>query len=183
MSRELGIRGQRRETRDQRPETRDQKPGTNDVKPNTQNPKPKADHAACARAWQGLQVAHDRVARRLTSELGRQCGLTISDFDVLLHLRLHQDEEMRMQDLGGVILLSQPALSRLVARLVGRGLVERSPAADDGRAVLLHLTVAGVELADRAIEVHAQLVEEVLTSRLSEREQDSLVRVLSRIAG
>jgi len=152
------------------------------MRPKTQDPKPKTHNPACARAWQVLRLAHDRVARRLTSELGRQCDLTISDFDVLLHLRLHDSEEVRMQDLGGVVLLSQPALSRLVARLVERDLVVRTPAADDGRAVRVHLTETGRELADRAIDVHAQSVEEVLISRLTEREQDTLLTTLNRIS-
>jgi DNA-binding MarR family transcriptional regulator len=148
----------------------------------TQNPKPKTQNPNCVRAWQVLRLAHDRVARRLTSELDRQCDLTISDFDVLLHLRLHDEREVRMQDLSGVVLLSQPALSRLVARLVERNLIERSHSADDGRAVLIQLTAAGQELADRAIEVHTRSVEEELISRLSEREQDMLLNALNRIS-
>jgi DNA-binding MarR family transcriptional regulator len=185
------VRVQGLDSEDQRPETRVPRPETRDVRPEgveqhmprriTENRKPKTENPNCARAWQVLRLAHDRVARRLTSELGRQCDLTISDFDVLLHLRLHDEQEVRMQDLSGAVLLSQPALSRLVSRLVERELIERSHAADDGRAVLILLTSAGRELADRAIEVHTRSVEEELVSRLSECEQQTLLAALNRI--
>ena len=121
------------------------------------------DPAACARAWQVLRMAHEQVARRLTAELGRLCNLSISEFDVLLCMRLRMEPETRMQDLLDAVVLSQPALSRLVARLAERGLVERTPAEDDGRAVLVRLTRTGMETAGHAMQVHAQAVRDTLT--------------------
>jgi DNA-binding MarR family transcriptional regulator len=117
----------------------------------TKDQSPKTKDHDCARAWQALRLAHDRVERQLTTELGQQCGLAISDFDVLLYLQLHDGEEIRMHDLTDAVLLSQPALSRLVARLVERDLLERSTAADDGRAIIVCLTAQGREVAARAV--------------------------------
>jgi DNA-binding MarR family transcriptional regulator len=147
----------------------------------TQNQKPETQNPECARAWQALRLAHDRVARRLTADLGRHCGLAISDFDVLLHLRLHEGEDVRMHDLTGTILLSQPALSRLVGRLAERGLVARSGAADDGRAIVVSLTDQGRAVADRAMQVHADAVHDALISHLTDREQATLLQTLTRI--
>ena len=147
----------------------------------TENQRPKSSDHACARAWQALRLAHDRVERQLTTELGRHSGLTISDFAVLLHLHLHDGEEVRMHDLTEAVLLSQPALSRLVARLVERGLLERSGAADDGRAIIVCLTDQGRGLAARAVQVHTAAVHDVLTSRLTDREHDTLLETLTRI--
>ena len=157
----------KRKTKDQRPKTKDQR-------------RESQDHS-CARAWQALRLAHDRVERRLTSELGQQCGLAISDFDVLLYLHLHGGEEVRMHDLTDAVLLSQPALSRLVARLVERDLLERSPAADDGRAIIVCLTDQGREVAARAVQIHIAAVHDILTNRLTDREQDTLLQTLTRI--
>ena len=159
----------KRKAKDKKRKTKDQLPET-------------IDHA-CAAAWQALRLAHDRVERQLTTELGQHCSLAISDFDVLLHLHLHGDEEVRMHDLTEAILLSQPALSRLVARLVERGLVERTPAGDDGRAIVVCLTDQGREVAERAVQVHTAAVHDVLTSRLTNREQDTLFQTLTRITG
>lgn len=126
-------------------------------------------------------MAHEQVAGKLTAELGRHCNLSISEFDVLLHLRLHAAEETRIQDLRSSVALSQPALSRLVARLADRGLLERVPADDDGRAVIVRLTAAGEDIAGRAMQVHAGAVHASLTGRISGRDQEHLLRSLARI--
>ena len=139
------------------------------------------DVAACARAWQTLRLAHDRVAQRLGAELARECALAINEFDVLLHLRSRAPEPVRISALLEAVSLSQPALSRLVARLEARGLLARSEAEGDGRAVVVHLSDAGSALIDRAIEIHARAVHETLTGKLSDTERASLLRTLRRI--
>ena len=139
------------------------------------------DVAACARAWQTLRTAHDRVAQRLGAELARECALTINEFDVLLYLRSHADEAVRIGALQEAVSLSQPALSRLVARLAGRGLLARSGAKEDGRAAVVCLTETGSALLDRAMHIHARVVHETLTGKFSGREQATLLRTLSQI--
>ena len=86
-----------------------------------------------------------------------------------------------MNDLTEAVLLSQPALSRLVARLVERDLLVRSSAADDGRAIIVCLTDQGRDVAARAVQVHTAAVHDILTSRLTDREQDTLLHTLTRI--
>ena len=139
------------------------------------------DSAACTLAWQTLRLAHDRVAARLGAALADECGLAINEFDVLLYLRTHADEEVRTGALLDAVALSQPALSRLVARLEARGLLTRSPATDDGRATIVCLTASGAALLDRAIAVHTRTVHETLTSKVSPAERESLLRTLSQI--
>jgi DNA-binding MarR family transcriptional regulator len=109
------------------------------------------DVAACARAWQTLRLAHDRVANRLGTALAAECGLAINEFDVLLYLHLHDQEAVRLGALLEAVPLSQPALSRLVGRLEERGLVARAGAADDRRATVVGLTDPGRALIARAI--------------------------------
>ncbi len=140
------------------------------------------DAVACSRAWQTLRMAHDRVARRLGTRLARGCALAINEFDALLYVRSHPDDGVRLGALREAVPLSQPALSRLVARLAERGLLTRSEAADDGRATVIRLTDAGGALLDRAITVHAQAVHEALTSKFSDAEQAALLHTLNRIS-
>lgn len=141
------------------------------------------DFIACTRAWQELRQAHDRVERRLTADLARECALAINDVDALLYLRTHAAQPVRCADLREAVPLSQPALSRLVSRLAERGLVAKSEAPDDGRAALVRLTATGSALLDRAAEVHARAVHETLTSRFSAEEQAVLLKTLSQIDG
>ncbi len=139
------------------------------------------DVAACARAWQTLRMAHDRVRQRLSAALAGECALALNEFDVLLYLRLHENETVRISALSDTVPLSQPALSRLVARLEERGLLARSQAADDRRATVVRLTKAGIALIDRAVDVHARAVHETLTSKFSAAEQSALLQTLSQI--
>ena len=137
--------------------------------------------AVCTLAWQTLRLAHDRVAQRLGMELSRECALAINEFDVLLSLRSHAPGEVRIGALLEAVALSQPALSRLVARLDARGLLARSGAEGDGRAVAVCLTATGTALVDRAIVIHARVVHETLTGKFSETERAALLRTLQQI--
>ena len=143
-----------------------------------------AEHHAiseCALAWQTLRMAHDRVAQRLGAELAGACGLAINEFDVLLFLRSHAHEQVRIGALLDAVPLSQPALSRLVARLEARGLLTRREAEDDARAVVVCLTDTGTALIDRALVIHARVVHETLIGKLPETERTALLRTLSQI--
>ena len=139
------------------------------------------DITACAHAWQTLRMAHDRVAQRLGAELAHACGLALNEFDVLLYLRTHEREEVRLSSLMVAVSLSQPALSRLVARLEERGLLVRSKNEEDGRAVVVCLTSSATTLIEKAIDIHAQVVRETLTSKFSAAEQAALLKTLSRV--
>ncbi len=137
--------------------------------------------STCALAWQTLRMAHDRVAQRLSAELSRECALALNEFDVLLYLRARAHEEVRIGALLEAAALSQPALSRLAARLEGRGLLARSEAAGDGRASVVCLTASGNALIDRAIVIHAHAVHETLTGTFSQTERAALLRTLHQI--
>jgi DNA-binding MarR family transcriptional regulator len=137
----------------------------------------------CALAWQTLRMAHDRVAQQLSAELSGACKLAINEFDVLLFLRSHAHlkEQIRIGALLEAVPLSQPALSRLVARLEARGLLSRSQAEGDARAVVVCLTESGAALIDRALAIHARVVHETLIGKFTETERTALLRTLSQI--
>jgi DNA-binding MarR family transcriptional regulator len=139
------------------------------------------DADACARAWFVLRNAHDRVTECLSAALARACGLGISDFEVLLSLRNAGAAPRRIGDLGKTVALSQPALSRLVMRLEQQGLVERAKSDDDQRAVFVTVTDSGREMLRRAIPLHTACVNDHLLSRLTAKEQETLVAILGRI--
>ena len=137
---------------------------------------------ACARAWVALTAAHARVSNRLAAALTGECGLTINEFEILLRLEHAGDGGVRVRDLLSAVPLTQPALSRAVARLAERGLLARAGAPSDGRGVLISLTLAGAECLHAAIPVHAQVIRAALLDNLSAAEQGVLTEVLGRIA-
>ncbi len=137
---------------------------------------------ACVNAWHLLRAAHARVEQELGSELARACGLSVSEFDALFYLRLHASDLLRIGDLQAAVDLSQPALSRLVARLEQRGLLCREPVPEDARAATLRLTPAGEKVLEKASQVHTQVVHNVFASRFTDEEQATLLGILGRIA-
>src|SRR6476661_5882842 len=100
-----------------------------------------------AREWHTLMGRYHRTTCVLDRELEAAHGIGSSDFEVLQVLHSSgPNGSMRMSDLSGQVHLSQSALSRLVARLEQRGLLDRTMCSDDRRSVYTSITPAGREL-------------------------------------
>lgn len=135
----------------------------------------------CARAWVALRQAHSLISEALTAALADECGLTINDFETLVHLQAVAPHPVRLGDLADVVPLSQPALSRLIMRLEQQGLVARCESEHDRRAVMIALTEKGRDTLERAIPVHSNCIHELLVSRITDTEQEALVKAFARI--
>ena len=138
---------------------------------------------ACARAWAALTAAHTRIAGQLSTALARACDLSINDFEILLQLDHAPAPGLRLTELNAAIPLTQPSLSRAVARLGQRGWLSRAAADYDRRGVLITITPAGRDVLRSAVPAHAQTIREFLLDPLTPREQDLLARALNRVAG
>ncbi len=141
------------------------------------------DEYSCARAWAALTAAHARITGHLSAALGQACGLSINDFEILLRLSQAPTPGTRLGGLTSAVRLTQPALSRAVARLERDGWLRRSGTPDDRRGVLVAITPAGREMLRRAVPVHAQTIRAFLLDPLTPAEQDLLARALARVAG
>src|SRR5207249_1155311 len=75
-------------------------------------------------AWRSLLRAHATLMRRLDTDLERETGLALADFDVLAQLA-EAHGELRMTELADRALISRSGMSRRVTRLVDEGLVRR----------------------------------------------------------
>lgn len=85
---------------------------------------------------------------------------------------------LRITELSEDVLITQPGMSRLVARLEAHGLVERKDDPGDARARRIRLTPAGAETQRRVGLAHARHVDRVMTRAL-DRDQIELLRGLS----
>jgi DNA-binding MarR family transcriptional regulator len=77
------------------------------------------------------------------------------------------------------VLLTQPGMSRLIARLEARGLIERADDPDDKRACRIRLTEAGARAQRQVGARHGRHVAQTMTRTLS-REQLEQLRDLCR---
>jgi DNA-binding MarR family transcriptional regulator len=104
----------------------------------------------------------------------------VNEFDVLITLDNAEGRSLRMTDLARATMLSSGGLTRLVGRLEARGLVQRQPDPDDGRAFQATLTAAGQASLAEARRTHDAVIAELLGSRLSKDELTALSTVLGR---
>jgi len=150
--------------------------------PGTASTSAHRDENACALAWTALTAAHARIAERLSAQLAESCGMGITDFEILLRLDSVPPPGLRLGELCPAVRLTQPSLSRAVARLERQGWLSRADVLDDRRGRLAAITSAGREKLRRAVPVHARVIREFLLDRLTPDEQELLARALSRVA-
>lgn len=132
-------------------------------------------------AWESLLSAHAVLMKRFADEDIWQ-EVSMREYDVLYTLS-KCDEPVRIGELHRNVLLSQPALSRLVDRLAERGLVERCPDPADGRGVQLSLTQTGREIQRRIGRRHARDVARAVSAALSADEVQQLQTLCQKLAG
>jgi DNA-binding MarR family transcriptional regulator len=132
-------------------------------------------------AWEALLSAHARLMKQFAAEDIWQ-DLSMREYDVLYTLSKFR-EPVRLGELHRRVLLSQPALSRMVDRLVERGLIERCPDPADGRGVRLSLTAAGRDTRRQIGRRHARSVARAVTTELSPDELRQLAMIGWKLAG
>jgi DNA-binding MarR family transcriptional regulator len=118
--------------------------------------------------------------QRLGQELDDAGKIPLSTYDILVQLT-ENGGLLRLRELVNLVLLSQPGLSRKVARLEEEGLVERLPDPNDGRGVLVRMTRSGRAALRTAAVVHIAGIEREFTSRLTDEEAQILARVFARL--
>ena len=131
-------------------------------------------------AWEAVLTAHAEIMRRLAAE-DVWCEVSMREYDVLYTLSKCR-EPIRLGELNRRVLLSQPALSRMVDRLVERGLVRRERDAGDGRSVLLSLTEEGRAQQHRTGRPHALGVARRMKSALDDDELVALRDLCLKLA-
>lgn len=131
-------------------------------------------------AWEGFLHSQARLMQRLGHELEEAGKVPLSTYDVLVQLA-ESGGRLRLRDLVDRVVLSQPGLSRKVARLEDEGLVERLADPTDGRGVLVKLTRHGRAALRSAAVVHIAGVERAFTDRITDDEAQVLARVFARL--
>lgn len=139
-------------------------------------------HARLANdAWESLLTVHATLMKSFAAA-PIWGDVSMKEYDVLYTLS-KSAEPVRLTDLHKRVLLSQPALSRMVDRLVERGLAERCPDGDDKRVVRLTLTEAGRACQREVGRAHARDVTAAMTARLSDADLMELTRIARALLG
>ena len=131
-------------------------------------------------AWRALLQAYATLMRQLETDLQKETGLALADFDVLAQLAL-AGGELRMTELAARALISRSGMTRRVARLVDEGLVRRANASADARGVVVALTDAGVARLSETAPVHARGISQLFVSKLDDQELAVLESALDKV--
>jgi DNA-binding MarR family transcriptional regulator len=123
-------------------------------------------------AWEAYYRTQAAISREL-SDADIWDGLLTREYAVL-HALSTEPHGLRITELGDDVLITQPGMSRLCARLEAKGLVERSDDAADARARRIRLTVEGAECQRRVGLAVARHITEIMGRALSGKQVDAL---------
>jgi DNA-binding MarR family transcriptional regulator len=130
-------------------------------------------------AWEALMSAHASLIRRFNAEDVWE-DFSMKEYDVLYTLS-KCTQPIRLTDLNRHVLLSQPALSRMVERLADRGLVDRGIDSGDRRGVRLSLTEEGRAVQRRIGRRHGRSVAREMLSALTPDELRQLEEICRKL--
>ncbi|MEQ1942592.1 MarR family transcriptional regulator [Mesorhizobium sp. VNQ89] len=130
------------------------------------------------RNWVAVTRACHAVERAAAAALA-PLNLKPAQFDVLM--ALHRHPSMSQHDLARKLMVGRSNITMLLPQLEKRQLVQRQSDEKDKRVLRLTLTNEGEELLVRALQVHAALVEKVM-SRSSLDECEMLGKQMRKVA-
>jgi DNA-binding MarR family transcriptional regulator len=128
-----------------------------------------------------LLRAHASSTRRFNAQLVTEHGLTLNDYEVLLHLSRADGKRLRRVDLAERILLTPSGITRLLEGLESCGYVERASCASDARVTYAQLTGEGEVKLREAADTHVAGIREFFRDRFSKDELTALGGLLERL--
>ena len=123
------------------------------------------------------------MSRELSARLVTEHGLTIKDYECLLHLSHAEDGSLRRVDLAERLMLTPSGVTRLLDGLERDGWVRKGQCDSDARVTYAVLTDEGRERLESAGRTHITQIREIFEERFSEEELDTLGELLGRLPG
>jgi DNA-binding MarR family transcriptional regulator len=136
-------------------------------------------------AFGRLQGAANRLEYLLGRALERECGISHLMFEVLLIVGRAGEAGLSMRAIAQEQVLTTGGATRLVDRMVGLGLVTRSPDPDDRRVQLVRLTALGERTTVEATRMHVANIEQYFFAPLPPEHRQQFaddLRILSHFA-
>jgi DNA-binding MarR family transcriptional regulator len=144
----------------------------------TQEPRLSAAQLRARRAFMRVQM---RMNYEMNRQLQSDTDLSLADYHVLNTLTDSPDGCLQVSDLAVRIGWERSRASHQLRRLCERGLVERVPSSDDGRATDATLTKAGREAIEAAAPSHVALVRRLFFDSLPDELLAPLTAALEHI--
>ncbi|WP_405179996.1 MarR family transcriptional regulator [Nocardia sp. NBC_01377] len=130
--------------------------------------------------WQAYVRLRQRMDAAIAAGLARD-GLSAADYELLVALSAAPDDSLRAKELAAEVCWEKSRLSKHLARMASRGLVDRTPAADDARGILVRLTPQGRAAIERAAPNHVELVRALFIEPMSADEAAAIRSLADRV--
>jgi DNA-binding MarR family transcriptional regulator len=128
-----------------------------------------------------LLRAHQALTRELSARLVADHGLTINDYEALLHLSQADEHGLKRVDLAERLMLTPSGVTRLLDGLERDGWVRKGSCESDARITYAVLTEEGRERLESAGRSHVRQVREIFEERFGEDELETLRELLGRL--
>ncbi|HWK76357.1 MULTISPECIES: MarR family winged helix-turn-helix transcriptional regulator [unclassified Microbacterium] len=117
------------------------------------------DRKLALEAWEGLFRAQHELFTAMSADFDNT-PITQAEYDVLLTVTRAPEMTARLREVTTHMLISQPSVSRLVDRMVARGLITKSGDPTDGRGAILRATDAGARAFREVATAHSRSIVE-----------------------
>ena len=137
--------------------------------------------AESERMWRQWLRLNALLPAALHRELQAEAGLSLPDFDVLVHLTDTEQGRVRVNDLARALQWERSRVSHHVRRMEQRGLVAREECEDDGRGAFVVLTPEGRAAIEQAAPGHVATVRRLVFDGLSRREVRTMATAIDKV--
>ncbi len=135
------------------------------------------------RLWRHYLECYREIVGQLDLDLSENAGLSLAEYEVLVHLSESTDGRSRMSQLADAMLISRSGLTRRVDRMVRDGLVVKEVCLEDRRGTFATLTPDGWDLLKRVAPMHVAAVRSRFVGRLKQGQQEALMDALIALKG
>ncbi|WP_040775308.1 MarR family winged helix-turn-helix transcriptional regulator [Nocardia pneumoniae] len=130
--------------------------------------------------WQAYVRLRQRLDGAISAGLAED-GLSLADYELMVALSAAPGGCLRAKELATEVCWEKSRLSKHLARMDARGLVERRPAEEDARGIIVQLTPEGRAALERAAPNHVDLVRRVFVEPMTAAEARALRALADKV--
>jgi DNA-binding MarR family transcriptional regulator len=131
--------------------------------------------------WISLVLTQRVIAERLNARLAQAGAPSAPELELLGRLNGTDGGRLRMVDLASVLMVSKSGVTRLIDRLVAKGLVERHSPPDNRRIVYAEITDLGRSTLDESAGKYIAVIDDAIGDHLTEADVKTLRRLLRKV--
>lgn len=132
------------------------------------------------RLWRRWLTLNARLSATLHKELHDDAGLSMPDYEVLVHLTDSPDGRIRVTDLARLLQWERSRVSHHVTRMERRRLLQRMECAEDGRGAFIVITPQGRAAIEQAAPHHVNTVRRLIFDALAPEEVDAFATIIDK---